>query len=98
MQAAQRIVYFSALYQPLIFFTLGAVMTAYSYMSYFIVPDKLFSGLLSITTAAALLRLGAMFQGMRRQLGGSVMAGLAGAVACVDSWYFLLYAVQYFLF
>jgi len=86
-QGAQRITYFSAFYEFLFFMLLTCLP------GFLLNPHAKFTAgtalFVIIVGFAGIMRLGAVFQGMRHQTGGNILAGLLSILCCVDVWCFV---------
>ena len=88
---SRRVIYFSA------FFQMFYLFTSYYYLVW---EAKTTTGetseiirllLLIFMIVTALLRIGAVFQGIRRETNGNVWAGLLSVIGCTDIWLLSLF-------
>ena len=84
VSGAQRISYFSTVFQPILFLTLALDVLLDGYFNY---AGWFMSTSVAIMVFAGIVRLLAVFQSMRREAGGSVWAGLLAIILCFDVWF-----------
>jgi len=81
---AQRVSYFSTIFQPILFITLavGVLLDGYfNHAGWFMFTSG------AVMVSAGIIRLFAVFQSMWRETSGSIWAGLLAIILCLDVWF-----------
>lgn len=90
---ARRVLYFSAFYQLLLFMTFIALEELSFYFHYDINYMRTEAIILILI---GFVRLLSVFQGVRREVNGSVVAGLISIIPCFDVWFIYIGVLAYY--
>lgn len=81
---AQRVSYFSTLFQPILFFGPGLAMANICGLH---IPDWVAHSAVLVAVVCCAARLLVIFQTMRAETGGCVWPGLLALIPCLDVWF-----------
>ncbi len=86
---SQRVVYFSAVYQPVVPLFFGLAWA--SLPGHLNIPYAIEWLVVNILLLAVIVRIMVIFQGMRRESDGSICVGLLSLLPCLDIWVAILF-------
>jgi len=94
IQESQRAIYFSTFFQPFILLLLSLLGIQIGGLGFGLTPNLV---LYLLLFGVCILRVFALFQGMRRNAKGNGWVGLCAIVFCVDAWYglFILFIILF---